>query len=105
MTKEQKAKLDVLVNFLTENKILFFTTFKGKIKVSPELYIPKFKIMVKVSQSMEDDNIFYNKVKFAYHPLFIRETETKEFVLEKMQNLIIDLMKQKQIRVMRKNTK
>ena len=105
MTNEQKAKLDVLVNFLTENKIHFYTTFKGKIKVTPELYIPKFKIIVKVSQNREDDDIFYAKVKYAYHPLFIRETETEEFVLEKMQNLIIDLMKKKQQRVMKKNTK
>ena len=98
MTNNQKAKLDVLVNFLTENKIHFFTTFKGKTPVKADIYVPKFRIMVKVSEGKEKDDIFYNNVKYHFHPLFIREIETKEFVLEKMQNLIIDLMKKQHIK-------
>lgn len=97
MTKEQKAKMDVLVNFLTENRIPYFTTYKGNVKVNPDLYIAEHKIMVKISEGKEKDDMFFHKVKYRYHPLFIRETETKEFVLEKMQNLIIDIMKKKQM--------
>ena len=96
MTKEQKAKMDVLVNFLTENKIPFFTTYKGNVKVTPDLYIAKHKIMVKISEGKEKDDNFYHADKYKYHPLFIRDDETKDFVLEKMQNLIIDIMKKKQ---------
>jgi len=98
MTREQKEKMDVIINFLRENQIASYLGYKGGIKVNPDLYIPKHKIMVKISEGKEKDDIFFHKVKYKYHPLFIREAETKEFVLEKMQNLIIDLMKQKQKR-------
>lgn len=91
-----KEKLQLLKGFLKRNGLVFYEKFNGKMKTcAPDLYIPKHRIMVKVSD--EHDQPFYNEVKFRYHPLFIRETESGEFTLEKLQNLIIEIMKRKQV--------
>ena len=88
-------KLEALKAFLKENGIVFYNEFRTKkLAVMPDLYIPKHKIMVKLSD--ENDQKFFNAVKFRYHPLFIRDNETSEFIIEKMQNLIIDIMNFKQ---------
>lgn len=93
MTNEQKSKLEVIMNFLNDNKIAFHPQYNGKANVTPDLYVPKHKIMVKVSEGKESDDEFFMKVRRRYHPLFIRDNDTREFVLEKIQNLIIDIMK------------
>lgn len=85
-----REKLEVLKAFLRENNI----SFKEKCKCSGKkvsLYIGKYRICVRISN--EYDQSFYDRVKYHFHPLFIRESETAEFVVEKMQNLIIELMK------------
>ena len=92
-----KDKLEALKTFLKENKIQFYPHFRGILKVTPDLYIPKHKIMVKLSEGVELDNVFFRTVKHKYRPLFIRDAETADFVVEKMQNLIIDIMRQKQL--------
>lgn len=85
-----REKLEVLKAFLNENSIPFKENvmWKGQ---KFDLYIGKYHICVRLSD--ENDQKFYERVKRIYHPLFIRESETSDFVLEKMQNLIIDLMK------------
>ncbi len=85
-------KLEALRTFLIENKIAF-SPYKGKLAVTPELFIPKYKIMVKLSEGKDKDDEFFHTVKRKYRPLFIRDTDSVDFVLEKMQNLIIDIMK------------
>ena len=92
-----KEKLKSVISLLTENKIVYYPHYNGGVKVTPDLYIPKHKIMIKISEGTENDNQFFKKVKHKYHPLFIRDIETEEFVLEKIQNLIIDVMKKKQV--------
>ena len=85
-----KEKLEVLKGFLKENNI----PFKEKVMQRGQkfdLYISKFGICVRLSD--ENDQRFYEKIKYIVHPLFIRENETPEFVVEKMQNLIIYRMK------------
>lgn len=89
MTNEEK--LEVLKNFLKENNIKFYNGYNGKkLKILPDLYIPKHRIMVKISDA--NDQEFYNSVKYGWHPLFIRDEESVDFVIEKMQNLIIGIM-------------
>lgn len=104
MTNEQKIKISTLEHFFTTNGISFYRNFKNKKRnVTAELYVPQHRILVKVSEGAEKDNVFFKAVRFGFHPLFIRDAETKEFVLEKMQNLLIDLMKQQQKNYTRKN--
>lgn len=106
MTTEQKAKVKVLEDFLNENRMAFFRGFKSKKHdVKAQLYVPMHRIVVKVSEGKAKDDEYYLKVKHLYHPLFIRDEETEAFILEKMQNLIIDLMKRKQERLNRKKSK
>ena len=90
MTK--KEKLEALKAFLTENKIDFYNDFcHRKYQVTPDLYIPKYRIVVKLSA--DDDQTFFEEVKHSFHPLYIRDEETAEFIVEKMQNLIISILK------------
>lgn len=88
-----REKLEVLKKFLTENKIKFKENVNRRGQ-NIHLYIPKHQICVRLSD--ENDQEFYLKVHHGMHPLFIRSNETAEFVVEKMQNLIIDLMQRKQ---------
>lgn len=91
MTNEEK--LESVKAFLNENKLKFFTNFVSRrTGRHPEVYVPLHRIMVKISEGTEKDTEFFKAVRFKYHPLFIRETETEEFVLEKMKNLIVDCM-------------
>ena len=95
-------KLEKLKGFLKENNIQFKENVirKGQ---HFDLFIGKYLICVRLSD--ENDQKFYEQIKTAYHPLFIRESESVEFVLEKMQNLLIDLMKKRQSKIMKENGK
>ena len=94
-----KEKLEVLKAFLKENSIPFKENVirKGQ---HLDLFIGKYLICVRLSD--ENDQKFYEVIKHVYHPLFIRERETAEFVVEKMQNLIIEIMKKQQRRSLKK---
>ena len=48
------------------------------------LYLPKYRIAVRVGDSQQ----WYDAVKRCTHPIFIRETDTVEFVIEKVTNTI-----------------
>ncbi len=52
--------------------------------VDIDIYVPKYRIAVFDGHTQEK----YEKVKRRNAPLFIREEETEEFVLEKMLNLL-----------------
>jgi len=93
MTNEKK--LELLKEFLKENNFAFIEdcVMHGW---SMNLFMDKLKICVRLSD--EDDQKFYKKIRHRYHPLFIRESETADFVIEKMQNLIFDLMTKEQKR-------
>lgn len=63
------------------------------VKGSPNLIITPFghhRINVKLEG--EDDSLFYDRHR-GKHPVFIRDSEAPKFVLEKVQNVIIELMK------------
>lgn len=94
-----KEKLEVLKAFLNENGIPFKENVMRKGQMF-DLLIGQYLICVRLSD--ENDQRFYEVVKYFYHPLFIRENETPEFVIEKMQNLIIDIMKKQQNRFLKK---
>lgn len=91
-------KLEVLKGFLKENKIPFQENVSRKGQ-HLDLYISKYLICVRLSD--ENDQKFYEKIKKVYHPLFIRKAESADFVVEKMQNLIIDLMKRQQEKMLK----
>ena len=90
-----KEKLISIKNFLAQNKIWYDRKFVCPItSVEPSLFLPRFQIIVQVigKDNEKEQQEFYKKVSRLYRPLFIREHETVEFVLEKLQNLIIQCL-------------
>ena len=63
------------------------------VKGSPNLIINPFaNHRINVKLEGEDDRLFYDRHK-RKNPVFIRDSEAPKFVLEKVQNVIIELMK------------
>lgn len=92
-----REKLKAVKRFLKENGLKFYTNFVSREgERHPDVYLPSYKVMVKVSEGKEKDDEFFLAVRRKYHPLFIRDNEDVDFVLEKLQNLIIVLMNRSQ---------
>lgn len=98
--KTKEEKLEALKAFLKENNIPFEENHYSKsFQVRTCLRIKKLKIAVFFSEGSEKDSeLVHKKNKFGaslnqiYNPFFIRENETEEFILEKMQNCVYDRM-------------
>ena len=87
MTNEEK--LEELKKWMRENKIPYLTNhFSRTTQTLLPIKVRKYRIAVRIG----DDDEFYQKVKKTYHPIFIRDTDTAEFVIEKMQNTITKSM-------------
>lgn len=109
MTNEEK--LEALKAFLKENNVRFVENHVSKFGVTMDLKLPDLMIAVFLS----DDKIFeedvYNvgigkhKMRFVYKPFFIRESESLDFIIEKMQNCIVERMVLMQKRWEKKNGK
>lgn len=89
-----EEKLEGLKTFLTENKIRFIENYESGLKVKMDLKLPEYKIAVHLSDEHDDE--FYKKTFRVYKPFFIRESETPEFIIEKMQNCLTDIMVKRQ---------
>ena len=89
---DNKDKLEGLKTFLKENNLKFEVDhFSKSRKIKIDLVVYPYRIAVHLSD--ENDKVFFNKTKRHYHPFFIRDNESEEFVLEKMKNCIIEEMK------------
>ena len=97
-----EEKLKALRTFLNENKIPFINNYHSKtFNVDMAIKVKKLRIAVFLSN---DDKEFENSLVFSpstysgaplrnvYNPFFIRKSDTKKFVLEKMQNCIVSRM-------------
>ena len=101
---ENKEKLEAVKAFLTENNLNFEENhFSKSRKINIDMVVYPYRIAVHLSD--DNDREFFNKTKRHYHPFFIRDNESEEFVLEKMQNCIIDEMKKIQERFNKANEK
>ena len=85
-----EKKLDAVKKWLTANNIKFEENHVTKSSLKVDVWIPSLCIAVHVSDNSDDE--FYNKTKKWRKPFFIRESETKAFVLEKIQNCCYDQM-------------
>lgn len=106
-TNEQK--LEALKEWLKENNIPFVENHKSNFGVTIDVKIPLLMIAVFLSDGNDDAK--YNatlsngktKLYHIYKPFFIRESETKAFVLEKIQNCCFERMVELQKRFEKKN--
>ena len=86
-----KEKLEALKAFLNENNVKFTENYFSKsVNMTFDVLIKDMRIAVHVSD--ENDDRFYRKSVKFYKPFFIRESESVDFVIEKMQNCIYDRM-------------
>lgn len=99
--KTKEEKLEALKVFLKENNIAFEENHYSKsFKVLMNLVIRNLGIAVFFSQgSREEDAVIIRKqnkqgipLLVIYNPFFIRDNETEEFTIEKMQNCIVNRM-------------
>ena len=97
-----EEKLKALRNFLNENKIPFINNYHSKtFNVDMAIKVKKLRIAIFLAdddKEFEDSMVFakssYNgaPLRNVYNPFFIRKSETKKFVLEKMRNCIVERM-------------
>jgi hypothetical protein len=98
MEMTNKEKLEALKAFLKENDVKFIENYQSNFGVMMDLKLPELMIAVFLSEGKDHENIIYNtgkgriKLYYIYNPFFIRESETAEFVIEKMKNCIIERM-------------
>lgn len=106
-----KKKLEALKAFLTENNVRFIENYQSKFGVTMDLKLPDLMIAVFLSEGKDKDEEIYNtqagkwKMRFFYKPFFIRDSDAKKFVLEKMQSCIVDRMVAMQKRWEKKSKK
>lgn len=100
MTNEEK--LEKLKEWLKDNDIPFVENYKSK-STGFTFDLKVKKPLVAVCISSERDNEIFQRIKRVYAPFFIRESETAEFVIEKMQNCIVEKMMQAQRFLEKKN--
>ena len=89
------TKLKKLEAWLDENNFSHHVprSLEIGVKGSPNLIITPFgHHRINVKREGEDDSLFYGRHKHK-NPVFIRDSEAPKFVLEKVQNVIIELMK------------
>jgi len=99
-----KEKLEALKAFLNENNVKFVENYYSKTaKLTLDVLIKDLRIAVHLSDG--HDQTFYKSVFMLYKPFFIRESETVDFVIEKMQNCIYDRMMLMQRRMEKNNRK
>lgn len=97
-----KEKLDEVVKFL-EKEGIDFVLRPESVRMKSNLYIPKWKIGVKVEDECSQD--YFNRHKRFIDIVFIRESETVEFVLEKLQTVIVRRMMEAQRKFLKKSRK
>jgi len=92
MTNNEK-KLERIIALLEERGLMYRRGHHSeKCDVDIDIYVPKYRIAVFDGHTQEK----YGKVKGKYAPLFVREEETEEFIVEKMTDLLADREKKLQ---------
>ena len=92
---KNETKLKKLEAWLDENNFSHHVprSLDKGVKGSPNLIITTFaNHRINVKLEGEDDRLSYDRHK-RKNPVFIRDSEDPKFVLEKVQNVIIELMK------------
>ena len=80
-----EKKLERIIALLEEKGLVYKRNHHSDLcNVDIDIFVPKYRIAVFNGHAQEK----YNSVKRRYAPLFVREEETEEFVVEKISNLL-----------------
>ena len=99
--KTKEEKLETLKAFLKENNIAFEENYYSEsFNVTMALRICNLRIAVFLSPGSYEEDTALIKTKnqhdvplcLVYNPFFIRDEETEEFIIEKMQNCVFNRM-------------
>lgn len=90
-----KEKIEGLKKFLDNNNVSYTENYKSGFNVTIDLKITKFMIAVHVENNGDCDD-FYRAIKNPYTPFMIRDSDTLDFVIEKMQNCIVQVLLRRQ---------
>ena len=83
--KASMEKQDAVKEYCKSKGIEFWDDVRiGNTGVIIPLYLPKYRIAVRIGDSRQ----WYDAVKRCTHPIFIRNDDTVEFVIEKVKNTI-----------------
>lgn len=94
-----EQKLEVIKDFLKENNIPYEENHVSKsCGVIIPLAVKKHCIAIRIGDSQD----FYLATRGKFYPIFIRDTDTKAKVLEKIQNTIIKSMRNVQFHINKK---
>lgn len=97
----QQEKLQAIRQWLKDNEIKYTRKFRVKTNdggiVIADIQIFDSFISIHVSKGKEDEEDFFKKVSKIFHPVFIREEETVEFIIEKIQNTRIRHFEEKRL--------
>jgi len=95
MKNEQKLKK--LRQFLAKNNVRYCENFyNSRYGIVADLAVPSLYIVVNVTKGKDEDDMYFQQVKYLYRPLFIRDEDTVDFVIEKMTNLLVETMNRSQ---------
>ncbi len=97
---KNETKLERLKAWLDDNGIRHVTPKRCGRKGHSDLYLPERKICVKIDG--DDHELFYQRHRRYFYPVFIRDTEAPKFIIEKVQNIILHSMMKEQEKLMKK---
>ncbi len=86
-----ERKVEQLKKWLDENKIPWSNKVVKDDDTHSDIRLTKVDVNVRIERNDKTDQEFYKRYQHR-HPVFIRESETIEFIIEKVQNSIIDAM-------------
>ena len=82
---------ELIKNFLVENNVEFKEDYiDKKCKVVIDLWVPKYRIAIRKAAGDDTDQEFYKAICKCYKPYYIRETDTDDFTMEKIGNVLVE---------------
>lgn len=104
MTNEEK--LEILKDWLNEHGYRFRSNCKSKtLGVWMDIKITRPMIAIKATTSKDEEQEFFKSVITRYYPFFVRESESMDFVLEKIQNCVVQSQKETERRIAKRRAK
>lgn len=88
---DTKAKLSAIRSFLKANGMTWMQYRNADRFPKADMRIIEHDVNIRVARDKDSDQAFYRGFRHR-HPVFVRLDDTADFVVEKVQNAIIDAM-------------
>lgn len=99
-------KLEQIKAFLDENGIKWRVPVKKNTEWrQTHLHIDGIDVNIRIENTNEEDNQKWYLRHKGRRPVFIREKESLEFIKEKVQNVVIKAMQEKQAKIVKEQKK